>query len=85
MPLSINIELNNVLSLPNGLFRFVKEKPGNVLLMENTKTGLEIRLREHKLVDMLGRGTAKPTLTFNMDVATRCVLGYLVSFEPASL
>jgi putative transposase len=27
----------------------------------------------------------RPTLTVNIDVATRCVLGYLISFEPPSL
>ncbi|ABE62188.1 Integrase, catalytic region [Nitrobacter hamburgensis X14] len=53
---------------------------------------LELVIMDHTVVDTwvvfdteqflpLGR----PTLTVAIDVATRCVLGYLISFEPASL
>jgi putative transposase len=59
MTITLDLKKNALLSLPNGLFRFIKEKPHNVLLLEKEDTGLEMRLPEHMLVDMLGRGKAK--------------------------
>jgi hypothetical protein len=59
MPITLKIKPNQVISLPTGLYRFVQEKPHCVLLLEKTDTGLEIRLPEYKLVDMLGRAKAK--------------------------
>jgi putative transposase len=59
MAITLDLKKDQLIDLPNGLFRFVQEKPHNVLLLEKEDTGLEIRLPEYKLVDMLGRGKAK--------------------------
>jgi len=59
MPITIDIKPQQLISLPTGLHRFVKEKRNCVLLLERLGTGLELPLPEYKLIDMLGKGTAK--------------------------
>lgn len=59
MPITLDIKKDSLLSLPTGLYRFKSEKPNNILLLEKEDTGLELRLPEYTLVDMLGRGKAK--------------------------
>jgi putative transposase len=59
MPITIDIKARQLISLPTGLHRFVKERRNNVLLLERLGTGLELPMPEYRLVDMLGMGTAK--------------------------
>lgn len=59
MPITIDIKPQQLISLPTGLHRFVKEKRNCVLLLERLGTGFELPLPEYKLIDMLGKGTAK--------------------------
>jgi putative transposase len=59
MPLTIDIKQGQLVQLPTGLYEFKQEKRNNVLLFEREDTGLELRMPEHRFVDLHSKGKAK--------------------------
>lgn len=59
MTLTIDIKQGQLVQLPTGLYEFKQEKRNNVLLFEREDTGLELRMPEHRFVDLHSRGKAK--------------------------
>ncbi|BBO14792.1 DDE-type integrase/transposase/recombinase [Bradyrhizobium sp. TM102] len=59
MTLTIDIKQGQLVQLPTGLYEFKQEKRNNVLLFEREDTGLELRMPEHRFVDLHSKGKAK--------------------------
>lgn len=59
MTLTIDIKQGQLVQLPTGLYEFKQEKRNNVLLFEREDTGLEMRMPEHRFVDLHSKGKAK--------------------------
>jgi putative transposase len=59
MTLTIDIKQGQLVSFPTGLYEFKQEKRNNVLLFEREDTGLELRMPEHRFVDLHSKGKAK--------------------------
>jgi putative transposase len=59
MAITLQLKQNQTIELPTGLYRFVQERPGDILLLQREDTGLDLPVREDRLISMLGAGKAR--------------------------